>query len=328
MREIYLTSSITASARFSACVRWENTGKDIIKCRHANCSGGDRGGGGGAAICITFHPDLNEESRNKLCKKYMDMLVSCHGLKCPFRTYASRWFKAMKLCSKEEVEGFEDRPAHKPVLLADNVSDALTDTNHSGASSSNFYTPPYLLSISDDFLLFEDCTTDGSITRDRVTGGAIKIRDALKSRLIGLDISQIKLTVPDVVTDYCREMNLSLDISDVIKKDGEMMKIPYLLATFGWSICTESLDDHDNNSHAIVKCNMCLAKSRLEFSHSCADDEENVSRKRRRMNPNFQLIDSHRMYCPFKSGFSHRLGVKSQLSGWKVVVSKLMKIDY
>ena len=317
MREIYLTSSITAFICLLACLRWENTGKDIIKCRHPNCCGG----GGGAAICITFHPDLNEESHNKLCQKYMDMLVSCHGLKCPFRTYASRWFKAMKLCRKEGVEGFEDSPTHKRVLVAD----ALTDTNHSVESSTKFYVPPYLLSISDDFLLFEDCTADGSITRDRVMGGAMKIRDALEGGLIGSDISLIKLTVPDEVTDYCREMNLSLDISDVINKDGEMMKIPYLLATFGWSICKESLDDHGNNSHEIVTCNMCLAKSRLK--PSCADDEENVSRKRRRMNPNFQLIDSHRMYCPFKSGFSYRPGVKSQLPGWKVVISKLMKID-
>lgn len=293
--------------------RWENTGKDIIKCRHPNCCGGGGGGGGGAPICITFHPSLNEESHNKVCQKYIDMLVSCHGSKCPFRTYASRWSKAMKQCTKNVVDdGFE---------VSDKGSDVLNDTY-----TTKFYVPPYFLSISDEFLFFEDCTVDGSITKDRIEQDAMNIRDMVKDGTINVDFSQLKLTVPDVVADYCHEIHPNADLGDVIDKYGKTMKTPYLLATFGWSICTELADeDNKNNSHAIVKCNMCLARSRMDLSSSRVDDEESSSRKRRRTDATFQLIDSHRMYCPFKSGFAYRPGVGSHRPGWKVVVSNLIK---
>lgn len=308
--------------RVSACVRWENTGKDIIKCRHPNCCGGSGGGRGGvgAAICITFHPNLNEESHNQLCQKYMDMLATCHGSKCPFRTYAGRWLKVMKHYTlDEEVDGSDDGGDTK---LADKDSNELNDTNHTVCfTNTKLYVPPYFLSISNDFLLFEDCSKDGSITRDHVRECAIKTNDMLQDGMI-----QIECTVPDAVTDYCRSINPSVDFDDVINNEGETMKIPYRLATFGWSICTDVFDDNSNNySHAIVKCNMCLSRSRLEVSSSRADDEETGSRKRRRMDAGFHLIDSHRMYCPFKSGFAYRPGAMSQLPGWKVVVSNMVR---
>ena len=316
----------------SACVRWENTGKDIIKCRHPNCCGGSGGGRGGvgAAICITFHPNLNEESHNQLCQKYMDMLATCHGSKCPFRTYAGRWLKVMKhYAIDEEGDGFNDGPSYGDTKLADKDSNESNDTNHIVCSTTNkLYVPPYFLSISDEFLLFEDCSADGSITRDRVRvrEDAIKIRDMSQDGMVHVDISQMELTVPDVVTDYCRAINPNVEFDDVINTGGETMKTHYLLATFGWSICTDVVDDNsDNNSRAIVKCNMCLSRSRLELPSSRADDVEIGSRKRRRMDARFHLIDSHRMYCPFKSGFAYRPGATSQLPGWKVVVSNMMK---
>ena len=62
-------------------------------------------------------------------------------------------------------------------------------------SKTHFYVPPYFLSVTYDCLRFEDCTGDGSITRDRVKEGALQIRDKLWTRVDGG--SNIDVKVPD-----------------------------------------------------------------------------------------------------------------------------------
>jgi hypothetical protein len=192
-----------------------------------------------------------------------------------------------------------------PELLARKVSDAL------GCSDAKIYVPPYLLAISDEFLRFED-RTGGSYTWECVGEGAAQIR-----MIIGN--AHIDLMVPDAVTDFCDSIRPGSNLDDVFREVEGGMRASYLLSAFGWSICEESVVE---GKGAIMRCSICQARSWLQLSRSMG-----VSRpsKRCRINASIKLIDSHRVYCPYVSGFSFQPGRQSDLPGWKIVLTNLLK---
>ena len=235
----------------------------------------------------------------------------------------------------KQVEGgaiatnFENNPTNN--TMKNNGSDALGDTS----KNNTFYVPPYLLSLSDEYLRFEDCSTDGSITRDRVSEGALQICDklqAMSENNIGYFNDIDDVTIPEVVTKFCHEKHPNVDLAGILcQKDSIMKVMPYLLSTFGWSVCEEPEDDEEEtNSVMVVKCNMCQARAICMTGQPSVSNEEDEGRsrkKRRRITQeaaNLKLIDSHRTYCPYVSGFSNGYGKHSELPGWKVVISKLL----
>lgn len=287
--------------------RYENPSKDIIKC---NCGG---------TICIVFHPSLNEESRDRLTQKYLDLLVSSHISGCPFRSFASRWSKALHQCSSRREADCDKSNNQADVIIAkesnseslmNTVSEVLNDTK------TDFYVPPYFLSLSDEFLRFEDCTSDGSITRDLVKEDALKIHDKLQAR----GDLQVDIAIPDAVKKFCSEVLPDADVGNVLYLKDSTMKIPSLLSVFGWSLCNDEILGVGEND-VIAKCSMCQTRTLLASSTPTGED---ASRKRRRVDNRgdayLKLIESHRIYCPHVSGFS-----SADLPGWKVVVSNLLK---
>ena len=235
----------------------------------------------------------------------------------------------------KQVEGgaiatnFENNPTNN--TTKNNGSDALGDTS----KNNTFYVPPYLLSLSDEYLRFEDCSTDGSITRDRVNEGALQIRDKLQAMEKNIeDFNDIDdVTIPEVVTKFCHENHPNVDLGGVLCQKDSIMKDPYLLSTFGWSVCEEHEDDdeEETNCRMVVKCNMCQARAICRTGQPSVSNEEDEGRsrkKRRRITQeaaNLKLIDSHRTHCPYVSGFSNGYGKYSELPGWKVVISKLLE---
>lgn len=286
-------------------LRYENPSTDIIKC---NC---------GSTICIVFHPSLNEESRDRLTQKYLDLLVSSHISGCPFRSFASRWSKALHQCSCRGADCDKSNNQAEAIVTKENnsqylmnkVSEVLNDTK------TDFYVPPYFLSLSDEFLRFEDCTSDGSITREWVKEDALKIHGKLQA----MGDFQVDVTIPDAVTKFCSEVLPDADVGNTLYHKDSSMKVPYLLSIFGWSICNDESVAGEND--VIVKCSMCQARTLLASSTPTGEE---ASRKRRRVDTrddaHLKLIDSHRIYCPYVSGFS-----SADLPGWKVVVSNLLK---
>jgi len=209
------------------------------------------------------------------------------------------------------------------------VSEALL-----GNSKTNFYAPPYLLPLSNDLLRFEDCTEDGSITRDNIKEGALKIHDKLQAMNIGGSFKLRELMVPEIVTKYCNEKFPGIVLDDVLYQKDVTMKTPYLLSTFGWSICDnegEASDECGSNDAVVVKCNICQSRATCLMQPTKTGNEEDGegNRKRRRTDSiqdgiQLKLLDSHRGYCPYIAGFSYGCGQQSE-EGWKVVVSCLEK---
>jgi len=182
-----------------------------------------------------------------------------------------------------------------------------------------FYVPPYFLSLSNAFLCFEDHSNDGSVTRDLMEKVASENSSFLRTRF-GND-AEFEIKIPDVVMSYCRELLPNVDMEPT--PDCDVENTARLLSTFGWHI---QQDTPKNSGGCIVKCHICLAQSWL----SCRpkDGREAPSKKRRRermQDATLQLIDSHRVYCPYVGGFSFWTGHRTELPGWKVVVSNLAK---
>ena len=135
-----------------------------MKCCHPKC---------GTTICIAFlHPSLNEESYNRLCQKYLDMLVSSHTSGCPYRSFTSRWSKVMHQSRSKAAHC--DKLKRAEIITVENNSEYLMNrVSVLSDSKTHFYFPPYFLSLTDDCLRFDNCTGDGTITRDRVKEGAL-----------------------------------------------------------------------------------------------------------------------------------------------------------
>lgn len=156
------------------------------------------------------------------------------------------------------------------------------------------YVPPYFLSLSTQFLVFEDASKDGSVTFCNIQELATAISEEVKS--------QYDVSISDALADYCQ-----------IPTSLKGAQTANLLATFGWHISKTNSDD--NNT--CVQCKICLSRAILP------------SRKRRfsevKVNNDMDevklhLIQSHRVYCPYVGGFSHK-----GEPGWRVIVKNLVK---
>ena len=128
--------------------RWENVGRDIIKCAHKQCK---------ATLCIKFHPALDKESHANLCAKYLNLLASSHKDVCPFQSFAKRSLKVMERKSKTNnavIIDVEEENSNEPASLMDRVESALK------CSTVDLYVPPYMLPLCNEMKLFEDFTGD------------------------------------------------------------------------------------------------------------------------------------------------------------------------
>lgn len=252
--------------------RWQNTEQDIIQCPQCN-----------SVICIAFHPNLSKKSHDDLTQQYLKMLATSHEDNCSFRRYAGRWLKIMERLGKQKSP--LDSAKHAD-LTSGYPKDHLV------------FVPPYFLSLSSSFLIFEDASNDGSVTYS-------KIKEESAVVLQGLPKSaEFELSIPDAMKDFC-------EVPASIKRS--RIQTANLLATFGWHIRT--------CDEGCVECKMCLAKSILP---SRKRSREGVRVDGELLEMKLHLIDSHRVYCPYVAGFSFAPSHESQ-AGWKVVVKNLVK---
>eukprot|EP00984_Skeletonema_dohrnii_P007184 scaffold2594_cov110-Skeletonema_dohrnii-CCMP3373.AAC.3 len=282
--------------------RWENVGRDIIKCTHKQCK---------ATMCIKFHPALDKESHAKLCAKYLNLLASSHKDMCPFQSFAKRSLKVMERKSKTNnavMSDVEEENSNEPEGLMDRVASALN------SSTVDLYVPSYMLPLCNETKRFEDFTGDGSVTKQSVEEGAIRIQRQIDAK------GAVGVEMPDVVSTYCREI-LSTEMFD---KSENCSRDAFMLSAFGWSLCDEDGSAGDVMG-VMLKCKLCLSKSVL--ASAAPMNAERPKKKRRRTETlkeaNIKLLESHRAYCPNVSGFAR--GVTDPKPGWKVVLSNLKK---
>lgn len=319
--ETYFAKPLALSPLICAAFGWENRGRDLLRCSHPRC---------GAAVCISFpHPGcLDRASFDGLTRTYLVMLASSHAGRgrykaaCPFRSYAERW-------SKSAV--------------------AAASPSSSSIAKKGFYVPPHLLSLSDEFLRFEDGSDDGSLTRDIVTRASLLVRDGLRSVCDsnGAGVGRWSVDIPEEMAAYARELLPGEDdncdaavtvlydgigdgICDGRDNDGAT-KTALLLSTFGWSFCNE-----ERRGGCTVECRLCLAQAVLSTPIATAGAAGGSKLKRKAAGADHaavRLIGSHRAHCPYSTGFaieavapgSKPPPLSSSQPGWRVVLSNLAK---
>ena len=246
------------------------------------------------------------------------MLASSHKDVCPFQSFAKRSLKVMERNNNRRNNGdnsfdVDEANSCKPAELMDRVTMALE------SSAVDLYVPPYMLALCKELKRFEDFTGEGSVTKESVEEGAIKIQSQINA------IGAVGVELPDVVSSYCREV-LSDPNTELFDKNENCSRDAYLLSAFGWSLCDEN-GSAANMMGVMLKCNLCLSKSILA-SAAPTSVESPKKKKRRRIDSlreaNVKLVDSHRAYCPYASGFARGVCDRSE-PGWKEVLSNLKK---
>lgn len=320
--------------------------KDILRCPCCR-----------ATLCIYFKNGLDKTSHDELCRKYLGMLASSHLSgedECPFRSYASRWLKFMQrhcasgshLINRSENTASSDKENDASEAVCDRIMQRLS------GNETPVYVPPFFLSLSAEYLRFEDFSLDGSVTRRHVREGALQIYDKLQSFWSSNELVPY-MAIPEELKELCNAVIHDCDIVSDFDSIGKVKKLCYLLSLFGWSI-SEGVTLGPTEAECIVKCNICQARSVLlapvtQSSEYCTeielpaqqkDDTQSkkrrhsasspVSKKKRLFSLNdasIQLIDSHRVYCPHTSGFAFDATHESEVPGWKVVACNLLKIS-
>lgn len=281
------TDSLILPLTFS---RWENTDTDILKCTECK-----------AALCVAFHPSLDKKSQNQINQQYFDMLSSCHEDVCIFKSYSARWLKVMK----RQCSLIENEPENK--------EDCLERKTRKSFESMTTYVPPHFLTLSNEFLRFEDYSKDGSITHNLVEEGS-SIMLTLFSMLGGF-----RIPLPDALTKYCIKISPAVVVDKLVCS---MKSSARLLSTFGWHADDNTIDDEG----CIVQCKICLAQAFLSSIRKHGPPQKK-QRRDTMEDARINLIDSHRVYCPYVLGFSFGPEHHTVLSGWKVIVSNLVKYN-
>ena len=181
----------------------------------------------GEVICINLSPKLSKISRQHLIQRYRDMLATSHAEHCTFRNDSEKW-----LLTKGKMK--------------DNLYNGFT-------------VPPYLLSLSNEFHLFEHANSNGLALMDTLSKVAIEISRALDTKLnekkSSLDTDDIPLpkSATNLVAEQFEEENgfvstftkalQKMSVMNTNEKQGNSVKVTNdgaLLSCFGWRLLGKS----------------------------------------------------------------------------------------
>ena len=219
-----------------------------------------------AAICVDINPTLSAESARKLAKQYRQMLATAHTTVCPFRSDAERW-------------------------LLDEESKMQSD---------GFVVSPFLMQMSNDYVVLENLAAGGLVARKMIRAAAVQLSEHLERANMGL--SKLNVTIPQKLVEFVEHeasvAGTTLDaagagsevdrvsgwihsaLADELKRSREipgealakktsddddfdkLVTNAPLLAALGWR---PAVADADNNSDdaAVVECPLCLARASL-----------------------------------------------------------------
>jgi len=178
----YFAKPIDISPLVCARFGWSNTAPNVLTCSN-NTSNGTHNGSGGRNCCnavlyVKFHPNLSPQSHATLARTYRTLLAKSHSESCPFRADAERWLITLDTNNDNDNDndGRNDNVGEHPTTKAGSHGENRSET----PSPSSPFVPPYLLSMSREFTVFEDCSTVGFIARELVRKEATTLGIAMK----------------------------------------------------------------------------------------------------------------------------------------------------
>jgi len=226
-------------------------------------------------------------------------------------------------------------------------------------SVNGFVVPPYLIPMSKEFLILEDSSQSGFISREFMIKEAGRLGEALTNTdkdgqeklyvsiskdiserigsILGLEAAgdgtsvlsllQIENGVDPKLNDLLEETSEPQPTTSIITKEST------LLSLFGWRLMESNDETTGEGVH--VTCRFCL--NTCQVSHSESDESTTHAPKRRRVNDGpvsnsaskFHLVESHRHFCPFISGFVTKED-ETEVSGtsnpcWEILLASLCR---
>jgi hypothetical protein len=255
------------------------------------------------------------------------MLATAHATTCPFRSDAERW---------------------------------LLD-EESKKQSNGFVVPPYLIPMSNEFVLLEDlgAGVGGLVARKMIRTASLQMSEYLENANMG--VSDLDVSLPQEVVNFVEKENIDFPVNDgtvnrlgtlifsvlagelqegddsnsrdmarVLSDDVDFPKLATnvpLLAAFGWRIPSVAERSSADDS-ALIECPMCLA--RVVVSTDTTDvpptkrqrTGEEMSLRRQTVD----LLNSHRRYCPYVCGSRYmRSNAIEAVPGWKAILAMIIK---
>ncbi len=319
-----------------------------------------------AVVCLKFHPGLTPASYRQLTQIYRTQLANCHEDTCPFSMDAKRWL-IMNETEPENVPGIGI--SNESTIVETVVPPFLIpmDKEYFMLQESSYLSNNSGVSTR-EHILKEAAILRNTIGENRAE---FMLSDETKSRIISIcnshNVLQSTSSHPDAhdgeVLSYQNQLskvfNTTIDSStgevssnqNPNKSNTDLNYI--LLSLFGWRL--DIPKDAHGSQQPCVTCPFCfnsqlcskILPSLLSKKQSLEGEMKNhgpPSPKRQRVegapntplpvleNVQFDLINSHRYFCPMVSGFVRKDAVKSKTTkhgtsepGWELMLSSVCK---
>jgi hypothetical protein len=282
-------------------------------------------------IAAKFHEDLSPQSHFKLALTYRNMLASKHLDTCPHAMDAKRWL-IVNPQQQQQQQTTTEIQTHTLTQYAPHYMIPMSDEYQIMADSTDtgFITREFILKQALSLMRMYP-TTSTSIqlhVSDDIISNIQKIFTVSLNELYQLIIKPENNTHHD--QDLCSNDVHPCDHDHAQKTSIPITREIFLLSLFGWRTSMDLVNtsqDLDSGqqphqpSFLHVHCRMCLNQCQIpyipsiqtsdEFLCGSRDGDESNPNKRRRIdpascdntNPTFDLINSHRHYCPMTCGF-------------------------
>lgn len=353
----YYAKPLELSPLVCARFGYKNSKQDFIQCTHPGCK---------AIVCVKFHPDLSSSSRRSLARTYRATLAKAHSSDCPFKNDSERWLlhnetetnDALEAKPSDQEGDNKIEPSFVPPYLqsmsnefkmfdditpngrivknlileeAHKLSSMMSFLESKNKAALRWHTPmpqKVLHSILDTSGV--SCVEMAIRKREFEMRACDKIMKSLESMKIGNDDSTS--TSGDVGD---KSSTPEKKVNQVVLREEAAM-----LAAFGWRqkkwSTPQSLSVRKELEVVCPLCHTC-AKVSFELKQPLVEDDsdERPSKKQRTVKCYFDLVNSHRHFCPYSGGFAPEhpqpsenekdVEVKTK-PGWVNVIRALIKI--
>lgn len=238
----------------------------------------------GAALAIFVPPNLSMDAKDRVCEKYRRCLATAHDNKCNFRMIGEKY-----LCKDDAEPNAGQSPVVPRAFSSVFPSDGLMELEH---------------------------PKPGQLIKKRLDN----IKSQYPQKL--LRATPLRFSTPAAKSGDDPKLRLNKAAKVLDTMDDFMTQVAI---TF-WTAVDEKKENKNKNC-LVLGCPLCWASFDVkdEAESSAHRDGFTQPLKRRRSEEKvYNLLDSHRYYCPVRCGFPG-FGQPSGTPLWEVLLQKLEK---
>mmetsp|Transcript_17361 Transcript_17361/g.38036 ORF Transcript_17361/g.38036 Transcript_17361/m.38036 type:complete len:430 (-) Transcript_17361:2189-3478(-) len=304
------------SPLFCARFGWQNADKDILVC--SSCS---------SALAITLNSKLSASTFDKLCHAYRRKIVCNHDINCPFR-----------LSSLEELRSLESS-----VEEDDDSYDPEEENNKSNAEHASYdaEVPVYMGQVlPEDSIRLMEYPKPSMLLKQKGEKLIAAIRSATNSTTTDKDAAGAENDAPTTwgyprlqIPSKIRQMDSNSELTKMLGFDDISI---LALSLLGWNPIPNTRVKVDESMPTVsLGCPLCLSIIKLDPEQhqqkegkgteedGGASESDRLTKRQRMSCRNFNPLEAHRHYCPYKVGFPKKCTGTVPL--WKIILERLHK---